>query len=56
MKHEPKKNDLEYWTLDKAFKMVQQGGNKCLANVAVVENYGIEIDMVRQYHITLKKV
>ena len=34
--------------------MVQQGANKCLTNVVVIENYGIGTDMVREYHKTLK--
>ena len=54
MKREPK-NELEYWALGTVFKTVQQGANKCLKNVAVVENYGIGINMVREYHNTLKK-
>ena len=54
MKHEPK-NELEYWALGTVFKTVQQGANKCLTNVAVIENYGIGIDMVREYHNILKK-
>ena len=54
MKHEWK-NELEYWVLGTVFKTVQQGANKCLTNVAFIENYGIGIDMVREYHNNLKK-
>ena len=54
MKHEPK-NEVEYWALGTVFKTVQQEANKCLTNVAVIENYGIGIDMVREYDNTLKK-
>ena len=54
MKREPK-NELEYWALGTVFQTVQEGANKCLTNVAVVENYGTGIDMVREYHNTLKK-
>ena len=54
MKH-ALKNELEYWPLGTVFKTVQQGANKCLTNVADIENYGIEFDMVRKYHNTLKK-
>ena len=34
--------------------MVNQGANKCLSNVSVVENYKVGYDMVMEYHNTLR--
>ena len=47
-------NDLQKWAVGTVFKTVHQGANKCLSNVAVVENYEIGYEMVNEYHNTIK--
>ena len=45
-------NDFQKWAVGTVFKTVHQGANKCLSNVAVVENYEIGYEMVHEYHNT----
>ena len=51
--HVPK-NDLQNWATGSVFKMVNQGANKCLSNVSVMENYQVGYDRVMEYHNTMR--
>ena len=53
LKSEPK-NDLQHWAIGTVLKTVNQGANKCLSNVAVIENYEVGHAMVQDYHKILK--
>ena len=48
------KNNLQWWAIRSAFRTVHQGANKCLSNIAVIENYGLGHKMVQDYQKILK--
>ena len=48
------KNDLQHWAIGTVFKTVNQGANKCLSNIVVIENYEIGPEMVQDYHKIVK--
>ena len=47
-------SEIETLTLGSVFKTVHQGGNKCLSNAAVIENYQVGHGMARDYYNILK--